>query len=129
MHRHGIDVVLDAAGDAFALGDAQRMEQVFANLASNGCKYNRPGGRLRIAVERRGAWVRVGFADEGEGLSSEQIDQLFQPFRTMSRRRDVQSVGLGLVIVKMLVERMGGRVEVASDPGRGSEFAILLPSA
>jgi len=129
VQRHGIDVVLAADSDAVALGDAQRLEQVFVNLASNGCKYNRPGGRLRIAVERRGRWVRVGFEDEGEGLSSDQIDQLFQPFRTMSRRRDVQAVGLGLVIVKLLVERMGGRVEVASDPGHGSEFAVVLPAA
>jgi signal transduction histidine kinase len=129
VQRHGIEVVVDHAAEAVALADAQRLEQVFLNLASNGCKYNRPGGRLRISVQRRGAWVRVAFADEGEGLSREQVDQLFQPFRTMSRRRDVQAVGLGLVIVKLLVERMDGHVEVASDIGRGSEFAVVLPAA
>jgi signal transduction histidine kinase len=114
---------------ARVLADEQRLEQVFLNLASNGCKYNRPGGTLRIGVQPAEGRVRIAFADEGEGLSPAQLEQLFQPFKTMTRRRDVQTVGLGLVIVKLLVEQMGGSVEVVSEVGRGSVFAVELPAA
>ena len=129
IQRYGIEVACTMPEEpAQVLADAHRLEQVFLNLASNGCKYNRHGGTLRIDVRAFGDTVRIAFADEGEGLSSTQIDQLFQPFKTMTRRRDVQTVGLGLVIVKMLVEQMGGLVEVTSDVGRGSVFTVVLPA-
>jgi signal transduction histidine kinase len=130
IQRYGIEVACSVPAEpARVVADAHRLEQVFLNLASNGCKYNRRGGELRIEVRTAPSTVRIAFADEGEGLSSTQIDQLFQPFKTMTRRRDVQTVGLGLVIVKMLVEQMGGVVEVSSELGRGSIFTVVLPAA
>lgn len=109
------------------LADAQRLEQVFVNLLSNGCKYNRAGGLLTIQHRIDGGSVWLGFRDEGEGLAAQELEQLFQPFKRLTRQPGIEGTGLGLVIVKLLLEQMGGGIEVASVKGQGSTFTVRLP--
>lgn len=109
------------------LADPRRLQQVLVNLFSNGCKYNRRGGRLRIACRDQGHRVCLDIEDEGMGLSDAELAELFQPFKRLAKTTDVPGTGLGLTVVKMLVEQMDGTVEVKSEPRRGTCFTVCLP--
>jgi len=114
-------------------GDAKRWHQVFANLLSNAVKYNSAGGSVTVepaAEAAGGEWVVVSVRDSGRGLSALQLRQLFEPFNRLGAEREgIEGTGIGLSIVKLLSERMGGRVAVRSTPGRGSEFQIWMRAA
>jgi signal transduction histidine kinase len=114
---------------AMVKGDRQRLQQVFVNLLSNGCRFNSRGGLLMLSYreDETHAWVTV--ADEGGGLSLEQQAQLFQPFKRLTPSSEASGSGLGLVVAKLLIEQMHGSVSVESEPGRGSAFTVKLPRA
>ncbi|MET0519642.1 MAG: ATP-binding protein [Burkholderiaceae bacterium] len=114
------------AGDISVLGDAQRLGQVLLNLLSNACKYNRPGGQVRLSVRQQAQQVLIEVADQGAGLSEQDLRQLFQPFKRLAATAHLPGTGLGLTIVKLLVEQMGGSIRVRSQPGSGSVFTITL---
>lgn len=107
--------------------DPQRLQQVFMNLLSNSCKYNRPGGRIIISAQTESNDILVHITDDGLGMTPEETAQLFQPFkRVPSTAGQMEGTGLGLYIVKQLVEHMDGRVQVRSQKGQGSTFSIKL---
>lgn len=112
---------------ALVQADPQRLQQVFVNLLSNGCKYNRRGGRLSLdyGEDEQRAWLVI--CDDGAGMSAEQVEQLFQPFKRVAASPPVQGAGLGLVVVKLLLEQMQGSVSVKSEPQHGSCFTVTLP--
>lgn len=118
-----------ALAELQVLGDAQRLSQALANLLSNACKYNRPAGRVRVTVQGDAQWVRVAVEDQGPGLSEQDQALLFQPFKRLPGTARLPGSGLGLTIVKLLVEQMGGRVQVSSRLGEGSCFILELPRA
>ena len=131
----GLALVLDLEPDVAdrVLGDAQRLKQVLLNLVGNGIKFTERGGvSLRLSAMRAPAgWACLKFEviDSGIGLSAEAMTQLFQPFHQIStvkgqRRRG--GTGLGLAISQRIVEEMGGRIEVESQPGGGSCFRFVL---
>jgi signal transduction histidine kinase len=105
--------------------DARQMYQVFRNLVSNGVEAMPQGGTLQIcaAENKQDGTVTVSVQDSGSGMTPEQQSHLFQPLFTTKAR----GIGLGLVVVKNLTEANGGRVEVQSEAGRGSVFAVTLP--
>ncbi|MGQ0599691.1 ATP-binding protein [Aquabacterium sp.] len=108
--------------------DAQRLQQVLINLLTNACKYNKPGGHVTIDAHETHEQVSIDIADNGIGLTPEDAASLFQPFRRIAAASvGVEGSGLGLYIVKQLVERMGGSVAVSSKPGVGSRFTVCLP--
>ena len=116
------------------LADATRMKQILTNLLSNAVKYNRPGGEVRISTRcmepagGSGALLELDVSDSGQGMSAEQLAQLFQPFNRLGRERGaVDGTGIGLVIAKLLAERQGGALRVASAPGVGSTFTLVVP--
>jgi PAS domain S-box-containing protein len=120
------------ADDArFAAADATRLRQVVSNLLSNAIKYNRRGGSVVLRSERgTDDTVLLRVTDTGAGLTAEQIGQLFQPFNRLGRERSgIEGTGIGLVIARHLVELMQGRLEVASTPGEGSTFSVVLQAA
>ncbi|WP_374562450.1 ATP-binding protein [Ideonella sp.] len=127
--RQALGIAIDADLPAAAWhvrADAVRLEQVFVNLLTNGCKYNRPGGRLAVVPRVAGDALWVDFEDQGEGLAADEIKELFQPFRRLTRHWRVEGTGLGLVIVKLLLVQMGGNIEISSRPGQGSTFSVRL---
>ncbi len=108
--------------------DPLRLRQLLLNLLSNGVKYNRRGGWVRVSAQRRGAMAVVSVRDNGLGIAAARIAQLFQPFSRAGREASgIEGTGLGLALVKMLVEQMGGAVELDSTEGQGSEFRLVLP--
>src|SRR5262249_29822694 len=109
--------------------DRARLAQVFANLLNNSAKYTEPGGHIWLTVERQGSDAVVRVRDTGIGIAAELLPRVFDPFTQADRSRDRSQggLGIGLSLVRRLVEMHGGRVEAHSDgPGQGSEFVVRL---
>jgi signal transduction histidine kinase len=111
------------------VADADRLEQVLGNLVDNARKYSPIGSEIRIGGATTSRGFELWVADEGRGIDPAFLPHLFEPFTQADigdTRRD-HGVGLGLAISRGLVEAMGGSIEVASEPGRGSRFTVVLP--
>ena len=109
--------------------DGQRLRQILLNLLSNAAKFTK-NGEINLAVERDGdGWVRFSIRDTGIGMTSEQVERLFEPFgqadATIAQR--FGGTGLGLSISHRFVELMGGRITIESELGSGSCFSVWLP--
>jgi signal transduction histidine kinase len=117
--------------DAFYVhADRVRLRQVLINLLSNAIKYNTVGGEVRTRLWREGDQILAEVADTGPGLSPEQLTHLFEPFNRLgAENSNIEGTGIGLVIVRHLVELMHGRIDVFSQPGQGTRFVIQLPAA
>ena len=110
--------------------DPMRLRQVLVNLLSNAIKYNRPQGQVTPRVWAEGDQVAIAIDDTGHGLSPEQQAHLFEPFNRLgAERTGVEGTGIGLVIVRKLLEAMNGRLEVRSQAGQGSSFIAWVPKA
>jgi CheY-like chemotaxis protein/two-component sensor histidine kinase len=112
----------------FVSADRTRLKQVLVNLLSNAIKYNRLGGQVDVTCSvRTQLRLRISVQDTGDGLTSEQIDHLYQPFNRLGKEdSSEEGTGIGLVVSKRLVERMGGAMGVISVVGSGSLFWIEL---
>jgi signal transduction histidine kinase len=111
-------------------GDCVRLTQVVSNLLNNAAKYTRQGGRIWLTAAREGGEAVISVRDTGEGIPSTLLPHLFDIFTQAQRTLDRSQggLGLGLTIVRTIVEMHGGRVTVRSDgPGKGSEFIVRLP--
>ena len=111
---------------ATVLADPQRLQQVLVNLLSNACKYNRPGGTVTLSWSESADEVGMTIGDEGAGIGTDELASLFQPFKRLPQTAAAPGIGLGLVVVKLLTEQMGGRVEIESAPGAGARFTVWL---
>lgn len=109
--------------------DPLRLTQILRNLLSNAIKYNEDDGYIRITAAVTGDLARISVADGGIGMSPEELEVLFDPYTRGNSQRKIKGVGLGIVIVKKLVEAHGGEVTVTSEPGQGSTFTFTLPLA
>ena len=109
--------------------DPDRMEQIVINLVSNAIKYSPDGGTVSLKLHRQNGAAVMSVADTGMGMTSEQVSQLFQKFyRTPdAQARRIKGTGLGLFLVKQLVEAHGGDIAVASERGHGTTFTVTLP--
>ena len=119
------------AGDRVALlGDAKRLEQVFWNLLSNGIRFGREGGFVRVASTVENGAIRVTVEDDGPGIDPAFLPHVFEPFRQAdaSPRRAHDGLGLGLSIARHLVELHGGNMSAANRPGGGAVLTVILPT-
>jgi CheY-like chemotaxis protein len=114
----------------FVDADTTRLAQVFANLLNNAAKYTEPGGHISLAVQWHGGEAVVAVRDTGIGIPAAMLPRVFDMFTQVDRNleRAQGGLGIGLSIVKRLVEMHGGRIEAHSDGrGLGSEFVVRLP--
>ncbi|NRF70277.1 response regulator [Aquincola sp. S2] len=129
----GHTLAIDLPGETlFVLGDAVRLTQVFSNLLNNAAKYTPPGGMLHIAARRDGSQVVIDVIDSGVGLEPHMREAIFDMFVQVggSSKAAQGGLGIGLTLVRSLVELHGGRVEARSDgPNRGATFTVRLPLA
>ncbi len=112
-----------------ALADPKRMRQVLINLLSNAIKYNRRGGQVLIETRLEPGRVVLIVRDTGRGLTPDQLTHLFEPFNRLGIESEgIEGTGIGLTIVKALVEGMGGTIRISSRPGTGTGFEVTLPA-
>jgi signal transduction histidine kinase len=112
--------------------DAGRLEQVLVNLLSNAAKYTDPGGEVTLAVHQQGTQAIIRIRDNGIGIAPEVLPRVFDLYMQAdpASRRVEEGLGIGLALVRTLVELHGGEVTAASAGlGRGSEFCVYLPVA
>ena len=111
--------------------DPQRIEQVLGNLLSNALAHTPSGGEIVVTARARASEVEVSVRDTGEGIPAEHLPYIFERFyrADRSRSRATGGTGLGLAIARQLVEAHGGRIEVESEVGRGTQFTFTLPAA
>ncbi|MCW7541632.1 PAS domain-containing sensor histidine kinase [Aquabacterium sp. A7-Y] len=113
------------------VADATRLRQSLVNLLTNAIKYNRPHGKVEVAVQRREPGrVTVSVQDNGVGVSPERLSQVFEPFNRLGQENGpIEGVGLGLALTRQLVGMMNGTLDFQSEPGRGTVVSITLPLA
>ncbi|MFH1719560.1 MAG: ATP-binding protein [Planctomycetota bacterium] len=105
-----------------------RITQVFQNLLSNAIKYiNKPQGLVRVGCTADGDFWKFSVADNGPGIKEKHFEKIFQIFQTLSSSDEFESTGVGLTIIKKIVELYGGRIWVESEFGEGSTFFFTLP--
>ncbi|WP_305043573.1 sensor histidine kinase [Geoalkalibacter sp.] len=112
------------------MGDELRLHQMFLNLLSNGIKYTPTGGRVELQLRVEGEQAVIDVRDTGVGMAPEHLQRIFDRFYRIDRSRSLESgAGLGLSIVKWIVEAHQGQIGVTSTPGEGSCFQVRLPLA
>jgi len=123
-----LDSDIEAVGTVLA--DEHRVEQVVTNLVSNALKFTPAKGRISVTLSRTDHHARLVVSDTGEGIPSEFLPHIFEPFSQGHPKNSVQGLGLGLAIVKHLVDAHHGRISVQSaGRGRGATFVVDLPLA
>jgi len=109
--------------------DREALSRALWNLLENASKYSAPGAPIRVFARRRADSVLLGVGDEGAGIPAAEREKIFQKFvrGADAKREGVRGVGIGLALVKRIVEAHGGSVRLDSEPGRGSTFTLVLP--
>jgi heavy metal sensor kinase len=125
----GVSLVLESAPGIVVMGDKEWLERALLNLLDNAIKYTPAGGRVTIRTANEPSGVKIEIEDTGEGIPADALPRVFERFYRADPARDkaVEGVGLGLSLVKWIVEEHGGAIEAVSRPGDGARFTIVLP--
>lgn len=133
LGQRGADIVADISDDlAPVQGDRTQIAQLLHNLLSNSAKYGRPSTPILVRLTSApSGMIRLEVSDQGEGIAPEHLPRLTERFYRVDsgRSRAMGGTGLGLAIVKHIVERHRGRLDIASNVGKGTTVSILLPQA
>jgi two-component system OmpR family sensor kinase len=125
----GVTIVVEPHEDDLRLvGDPHRLEQAVQNLASNALRHTPPGGAIRLGASRDNGTLKLTVADNGIGISPQHLPHVFDRFYKADQSRSQAGSGLGLSIVKAIIDRHGGTVSVRSQQGAGTTFEIVLPA-
>jgi signal transduction histidine kinase/GAF domain-containing protein len=124
------EVEVEVESDAEKIfADKDKLEIILFNLMDNAVKYSPPGSTVKVFARRSDNEIVLGVRDQGQGISEEYLNFIFEPFRKGQSEEygNIKGMGLGLYIVNRLVEAHGGRIEVRSEHGRGSTFIARFP--
>lgn len=126
----GVKLALDVAATPTVMGDADRLAQVLRNLLSNALRHTPAGGRITLRVARIGDQAQIQVTDTGAGIAAEDLPHVFDRFYRGEQRqaRRGRGAGLGLAITQQLILAHGGQITVASAPGEGTTFTVMLPA-
>ena len=128
--QHSLDVEIEE-GLPLVHADKAKVRQVLINLLNNATKFTPGGGKLKIEAVREDNWCQVSVIDNGIGIKEEDQEQIFEPFCQLDNplTKERGGSGLGLAVVKQIIEKHGGQIWVESEYGRGSRFTFTLPLA
>jgi signal transduction histidine kinase len=121
--RRSIDYRRSVEAKPVIESDGDRVLQVISNLLANAFRWTPDGGRVELGLAQTDGTIRVAVDDTGPGISPDERERIFRPFWS----RDGHGTGLGLVIARELASALGGRIELETEPGRGSRFELVLP--
>jgi len=109
--------------------DSGQFEQVMNNMISNAVKYSMSNTTVEVTIEKKGNEIVISVKDQGQGIPAPELEKLFKPFQKTSVKSTAgeQSTGLGLSIVKKIIEGHKGKISVESEVGKGSVFSVTLP--
>ncbi len=124
-----VKVVLKVLDDVYIRGDRELLKRAFLNLIDNGIKFNRENGILEIIIKKENGNAIITFKDTGIGIPEDKIDDIFEPFMQLdyTARRKYGGTGIGLALVKAVVDVHRGKVKVKSKVGEGTEFTLVFP--
>jgi signal transduction histidine kinase len=126
----GREIVAKTDAGCVVQGDARRIERVVMNLLSNAVKYSPPDAPVTLRVQKEDSQAMLTVSDQGPGIAKDDLEVLFQPFgRGRSADALAEGTGMGLYVVKQIVEAHGGRIDVQSELGHGTTFRVRLPLA
>jgi signal transduction histidine kinase len=125
--QRGVRIEANAVGDLTIPVDRNRMRQVVANLLDNAVKYTPAGGRIQITARTDGTEAVLSVIDTGIGIPADELPRIWDRLYRGDKSRSERGLGLGLSLVKAIVEAHGGRVAVESTPGSGARFDLRLP--
>ena len=123
--RRSIDYRHEIEARPVIVTDGDRVLQIITNLLSNAFRWTPDGGRIELALSAENGAVAVAVDDTGPGIKPEDRDRIFRAFWS---RGGGGGTGLGLAIARELAEALGGRIELATEVGRGSRFELVLPA-
>ena len=119
-----IEIIVENGKSSLVMGNSTAAKQVLMNLLSNAVKYNRLGGKVWVTVEQMNDGTDISITDEGFGMASDTVAKIFDKFYRADGTESIKGAGLGLYIVKLLIEAMGGKIDVKSKQGVGSTFTV-----
>lgn len=125
----GIELEADIEDIAEIRGDASLLEMVWNNLLSNAVKFTEPGGSIVVRQTSDQEYVRIAVSDTGCGIAKEQMEHIFDKFYQGDTSHSKEGNGLGLALVKRVLELMDGEIQIDSEIGKGSTFTVTLPAA
>jgi len=125
----GVTLEVDAAEAGHARLDARALRRILDALLDNAIKFNREGGAVRVSARRADGRLDIAVADTGIGIAPADLPKLFQPLVQLDGAlgRQYDGIGLGLALAQRLAQRLGGTIDVQSEPGAGSTFTLRLP--
>ena len=128
--RKQMTIELAQADDASLTGDRELLEYAIYNLLTNAVKYSPAGSTVTVKSERAGDRLRLSVADQGMGMDAAEVKHIFDKFYRTKRAEaaGIEGTGIGLSIVQEIIRHHGGRIDVASQPGHGSCFTLILPA-
>jgi len=127
--NRNLTVSVECPADIGAINaDPRRLKQALYNLVSNALKFTPPGGRITLSADRADGAVRLAVTDTGIGIAPEHQARVFEKFARIDYGRREGGVGLGLSLVKSLIELHGGKVELESAPDSGTRISCRLPA-
>ncbi|NVB85359.1 MAG: HAMP domain-containing histidine kinase [Kofleriaceae bacterium] len=121
-------VFADVDENVYVVGDELRIERVIGNLLDNALKYSPSTSAIVVSLQRDIRMARVTVTDGGPGMTPGELAFIFEPYRRASTSAGRSGSGLGLYVSKRIIEAHGGRIEVESAPGKGSQFSFLIPA-
>ena len=121
-------IIVDCPEDLTVFHDSKWTSEALFNLLDNAVKYTPAGGKIAVSVVLWEMYVEIKVTDTGKGISESNQAAIFRRFYREEEVHEQQGVGIGLYLAREIVTRQGGYIKVVSEPGKGSEFSIMLPT-
>lgn len=130
IHGKGLSIIFDTDTEEKIIAcDPEKIERIILNLISNAIKFSNPGGSIFVNIFDKNDTVEIWVEDTGVGIEGKYLKDIFERFQQVDKSlsRNAEGSGIGLSLVKSIVEMHGGNIDVESEVGKGSIFKIKLP--